>query len=137
MIHLTKSSISAAVLAVFVGLSPVLVGCTNTKYSDLMKVTAECDVVIDRETAVYNGNGDLPKRFTARDRIIALRERQQIMAERIDVRTMPEVMSNAMTIEQGEARKVEIVNAAIKRYNDAIALPIPTASTAAAPPAAK
>ena len=48
-----------------------------------------------------------------------------IMAQRINVKSMPEVASKAITVAEGEARKAELVKAATERYNAALALPIP------------
>jgi hypothetical protein len=104
-------------------------GCTNTKYPDLMRVTAECDVTIANQMSIYNGSGALAERIAARERIVNLRKKQMIMAERIDVKTMSEVVAKTMTFEQGEAKKSELVKAAAGRYEDALKLPMPGNST--------
>lgn len=118
------SSISAFFL-----LLSLLPGCTNTRYPDLMRVTAECDVVIAKQHAIYAGSGSLAPRIAAREQIISLREKQKIMAERIDVKTIPEVATNKMTTAEGEAMKSDIVKAATARYNEAAALPVPVAAS--------
>ena len=55
-----------------------------------------------------------------------LREKQMIMAQRIRVESMPEVQAKTMTVEQGNAKKAELVAAATARYQQAEALPRPT-----------
>lgn len=108
-------------------LLPAVSGCTNTRYPDLMRVTAEVEETIGQQDEIYGGDGPVSARIDARERIIRLREKQMIMAQRIDVKTMPEVLGKSMTVEQAKARKSELVKSATERYDAARALPIPTA----------
>ncbi len=103
------------------------IGCSNTRYRDLMRVTGECDVVIANETAIYNGADSIAKRKDARNEIIELRKKQMYMAQRINVNTMPEVADKSITRKEGETKKAELVAAARKRYEEACALPVPSA----------
>ena len=82
-------------------------------------------MTIAEQERIYTGTGPVAPRNSARDRIINLREKQMIMAQRINVKSMPEVASKAITVAEGEARKAELVKAATERYNAALALPIP------------
>ena len=116
-------------LAVLLAVSaPVLSGCSITRYIDLMRVTAETDVGITKWTETYQGSGTLHARDAARQRIIDLREKQLIMAERIDPTTIPEFKNKTMTLEQAKAKKDALVVAATQRYKDAEALAYPTES---------
>ena len=103
----------------------VSVACTNRNYNDLMRVTQETNGSIASLEETYNGNGSVSQRMEARDRIITLRKKQMIMAQRINVATMPEVKDKSITTEQGQAKKAELVEAATKRYEQAKALPVP------------
>lgn len=103
----------------------VLAACDNTNYPDLMKVTAEANKSITVLEQTYEHGNPISARFAARSQIIRLREKQMIMAGRIDVQTMPEVISGRMSVADAEAKKAEIVAAATKRYNDALGMPIP------------
>ena len=125
MIHFTTRRLAASVFTVCAALLILAPGCTNTKYPDLMKVTAECDAIIAQQEQIYGGEGSLASRIDARDRIIRLRKKQMIMAQRINVNTMPEVKNKSLTLDQGQARKAEIVKAATGRYEAAEALPMP------------
>lgn len=125
MIQSTTSLLGSAVFAIGAAFVASAGGCTNTKYPDLMRVTAECDMTIAEQEQVYTGTGPVAPRMSARDRIIRLREKQMIMAQRINVKSMPEVASKAITVAEGEARKAELVRAATDRYTAALALPVP------------
>ena len=107
--------------------------CTNRNYVDLMRVTDETEGSIAVLEETYNGDDSTAERVQARSRIIKLREKQMIMAKRINVATMPEVKDKSMTKAEGEAKKAELVAAATKRFEEAKALPIPGKT----PPAAK
>jgi hypothetical protein len=103
----------------------LLAACTNTNYSDLMRVTNETDVTIAAQEKIYSSEATPSERLKARDRIVRLREKQMIMARRIAVKTMPEVQSGKMTFAEGEARKAELLAAATARYEQARAMPKP------------
>jgi hypothetical protein len=103
----------------------VLASCNNTNYPDLMKVTAEASKSIAVLEQTYQHGDSISARFSARSQIIRLREKQMIMAGRIDVQTMPEFISGKMSLAEAEAKKSEIVAAATKRYTEARGMPIP------------
>ena len=90
--------------------------CTNRNYVDLMRVTDETEGSIAVLEETYNGDDSTAERVQARSRIIKLREKQMIMAKRINVATMPEVKDKSMTKAEGEAKKAELVAAATKRF---------------------
>jgi hypothetical protein len=125
MLQSTTSLLGSVLFAASATFVILAGGCTNTRYPDLMRVTAECDMTIAEQERIYTGTGPVAPRNSARDRIINLREKQMIMAQRINVKSMPEVASKAITVAEGEARKAELVKAATERYNAALALPIP------------
>ena len=99
---------------------------TNTNYVDLMRVTGETEQRITSDEATYRADGNLSDRVRAWSDIKRLREKQMIMAQRIRVESMPEVQAKTMTVEQGNAKKAELVAAATARYQQAEALPRPT-----------
>lgn len=115
--HFTAGALVAAVF--------VLGACQNTNYGDLMRVTGETNVSIADHEKTYASGATSAERVKARNEIIRLREKQMIMAQRINVKTMPEVKSGTMTLAEGEAKKAELVAAAMKRYEEARAMTIP------------
>jgi len=128
-----KTTKSISTLALFLCVSLVQImssGCTNRRYPDLMRVTAECDEAIEQQMTVYNGGGLVSQRISARERIVALRRKQMIMAQRIDVKTMTEVVAQSMTYEQGEAKKADLVRIATGRYEEALKMPMPSSEPA-------
>ncbi len=110
-----------------VGLFVAIGGC-NTNYGDLMRVTSTVDASIASEEVDYRSGASVAERTRAREQIIKYRKKQLVMAQRIAVGSMPEVEHGAMSLAQGEAKKAEFVAAAQRRYDDALALPIPTAN---------
>jgi hypothetical protein len=115
--HFTAGALIAAIF--------VLGACQNTNYGDLMRVTGEANVSIADHEKTYTSGATSGERAKARNEIVRLRQKQMIMAQRINVKTMPEVKGGTMTLAEGEAKKSELVAAATKRYEEAQAMTIP------------
>ncbi len=107
-----------------------LTGCTNTNYVDLMRVSAQTDETIMLAETRYADAPKVSERFTARNQIITLRQKQVYIAERINVSSMPAVKDKSMTAAQGKVQKEELIAAAQKRLVEAESLPLPTATPA-------
>ncbi len=128
MLHNTTISMRRHLKALLFVAAIALGACDNSRYVDLMRVTSDTEVVIHKWTETYEGSGPLHQRTSARERIVRLREKQVVLAERIDPETIPEYQNKTITLEQSRAKKDSIVAAAVQRYNDAVALPYPTES---------
>ncbi|MSR42382.1 MAG: hypothetical protein EXS10_10875 [Phycisphaerales bacterium] len=101
-----------------VGLS--LTACsTNTNYFDLMRATADAEQRILIAENEFEVGPTWRERNPAKKLILELRQKQWVMAGRIRVTSMPEVLDKSMTKEQGNAKKAELVAAAKAKYEAA------------------
>lgn len=111
-----------------------LTGCNNSNYPDLMRVTARADETIATLDATYRGTDPLSARIQARNKIVQLREWQLAVLKRINPRTMPEFESGGLNWAQADEKKKQLVDDAVKRVQEAKALPMPTATAKPATP---
>ncbi len=128
LLSLRRGAVLAVSLTVSLTMAVgALTACgTNTNYVDLMRVTDETELTITTCDATYRDGTKLSDRVHAWNEIKELREKQMIMAQRIRVASMPEVVAKTMTVAEGNAKKAELVTAAKARYQEARALPRPT-----------
>ena len=69
----------------------ILIGGCNRNYVDITIVSDQVDLQADTYTKEFNASQKRSERYVLKEKLIQLRKKQVVMAERIDITTMPNV----------------------------------------------
>lgn len=79
------------ILALLLSTFIILISGCNRNYVDITIVSDQVDLQADTYTKEFNASQKRSERYVLKEKLIQLRKKQVVMAERIDITTMPNV----------------------------------------------
>ncbi len=114
-------------------------GC-NRNYDDITSVSSRLDTSVEARIKEFDASTSVPQRRALKSKIVEMRQKQVVMAERVDIDSMPGGAKDSTTRAAADAKKADMVAKAKEALAQArklsIELPAGTASTTSAPSAA-